>query len=165
MLAGTKQPDDVVANITKAIQTLYSLGAREFLIPDLPDLGLAPLIQEMGLESELLQLTQSHNTSLDRALNKLPPRLPGIKIYTVDLFAVSQKLVNDNAVMLMPPALEYLAPGTGAMKCFLINPSICPDVDITEDIPPFAFWDVMHPTTFVHKHYGDAMLESLRVKK
>ena len=101
VLAGTKQPDDVVANITKAIQTLYSLGAREFLIPNLPDLGLAPLIQEMGLESELLQLTQSHNTSLDRALNKLPPRLPGIKIFTVDLLAVSCKLVNDNAVMLM----------------------------------------------------------------
>ncbi len=52
------------------------------------------------------------------------------------------------------------------MKCFVVDPSTCPDVDITErNPPPFAFWDMMHPTTFIHKLYGDAMRESLNDAK
>ena len=39
------KPGEVVINIVKAIQTLYSLGARDFLIPNLPDLGLTPMVQ------------------------------------------------------------------------------------------------------------------------
>ncbi|MBA4142302.1 MAG: SGNH/GDSL hydrolase family protein [Nitrosospira sp.] len=164
LLAGTNEPDAVVANIIKAIQTLYSLGARDFLIPNLPDLGLTPLIQVKGPEAQaqFLQLTRDHNALLGQALHRLAPRLPRIKIYVVDLFTLSQTLVNENTVITMPPALEYLAPGTGATDCFIRNPKSCPDVDLTAELPPFAFWDAMHPTTFVHELYGQAMFERLQ---
>ena len=88
-------PDDVVANITKAIQTLYSLGAREFLIPNLPDLGLTPLVQVMRLVSQLLELTQTHNALLDEALNQIPTPATGNQNFSREPFYPVQTLVND----------------------------------------------------------------------
>jgi phospholipase/lecithinase/hemolysin len=168
LMGRTDQPGEVVTNITKAVQTLYSLGARDFLIPNLPDLGLTPMVQVNGGGADFLALTQSHNAQLAQALNQLAPRLRGIQIFYVDLFALSQNLLSDDKkFMLIPPALEVLAPGAGATDCFITDPSICPDVDLTAESrrPHLVFWDLMHPTTFVHKLYGDAMLESLKAKK
>jgi phospholipase/lecithinase/hemolysin len=168
LMGRTDQPGEVVTNITKAVQTLYSLGARNFLIPNLPDLGLTPMVQVNGGGADFLALTQSHNAQLAQALNQLTQRLRGIQIFYVDLFALSQNLLSDEKkFMLTPPALEVLAPGTGATDCFITDPSICPDVDLSAELPPphLVFWDLMHPTTFIHKLYGEAMLESLRAKK
>jgi phospholipase/lecithinase/hemolysin len=166
LMGKTEQPSEVVTNIIKAIQTLYSLGARSFLIPNLPDLGLTPMVQtdDGAGAGHFLALTQSHNALLAQALNQLAPRLRGIQIYQVDLFALSQNLLSDGQkFVLTPPALEVLAPGIGASSCFIVNPSICPDVEMSA--PNFVFWDMMHPTTYIHKLYGDAMLESLRAQK
>ncbi len=163
LLGETDKPDEVVANITKAIQTLHALGARGFLIPNLPNLGLAPFIQAKGLEEKFLLLTQSHNALLAQALKELPLRLPGIKIFRVDIFTVTQNLLNENGLIPAPSALDYFFPGAGASSCFFVNRTICPDVDLTVKIPPFAFWDVLHPTTFVHEFYGQAMLKSLQM--
>jgi phospholipase/lecithinase/hemolysin len=164
LMGRTDQPGEVVANIVKAIQTLYSLGARDFLIPNLPDLGLTPMVQMTGNGAEFLALTQSHNALLTQALNQLRPKMRGIRIFHVDLFTLSQSLLSDTEkVAIVPPALEFLAPGTGATECFVVDPSTCPEVNVTAELPPphFAFWDMMHPTTFIHKLYGDAMRESL----
>jgi phospholipase/lecithinase/hemolysin len=161
------EPQEVVTNITKAIQVLYSLGARNFLIPNLPDLGLTPMVQMNGGSVEFQALTQSHNALLAQALNQLAPRLRGIQIFHVDLFSLSQNLLQDEQQFtLTPPALESLAPGIGATMCFVVDPSSCPDVNVTAQLPlPFVFWDMMHPTTFIHKLYGDAMLERLNEQK
>ena len=169
LMGRTEQPSEVVTNIVKAIQTLYSLGARDFLIPNLPDLGLTPMVQMTeGGPAQLLALTQSHNALLAEALNQLRPRLKGIRIFHVDLFTLSQNLLTDTQkVTIAPPALESLVPGIGASECFLVDPSTCPDVDFSAETRPphFAFWDLMHPTTFIHKLYGDAMRESLNAAK
>ena len=164
--ASRAEPREVVTNITKAIQALYSLGARDFLIPNLPDLGLTPMVQVKGGSVEFQALTQSHNALLAQALNQLAPRLRGIQIFQVDLYTLSQTLLDEQQFALAPPALEFLAPGTGAMMCFVVDPSSCPDVDVAAQLPlPFVFWDMMHPTTFIHKLYGDAMRESLNAAK
>lgn len=60
------------------------------------------------------------------------------------------------------PALEYLAPGTGAADCLFRNPATCVNVNLTAFLPPFLFWDVMHPTTQVHGVIGNAMLNALK---
>lgn len=169
LMGRTEQPGEVVINIVKAVQTLYSLGARDFLIPNLPDLGLTPMVQVTeGGPAQFLALTQTHNALLAEALNQLRPRLRGIQIFHVDLFTLSQTLLSDTQkVMIAPPALESLIPGIGASECFVVDPSTCPDVDFTAEAKPpyFAFWDMMHPTTFIHKLYGDAMRESLNDAK
>jgi phospholipase/lecithinase/hemolysin len=169
LMGRTEQPGEVIINIVKAIQTLYSLGARDFLIPNLPDLGLTPMVQMTeGGPAQFLALTQTHNALLAEALNQLRPRLRGIQIFHVDLFTLSQNLLSDTQkVTIAPPALEFLVPGIGASECFVVDPSTCPDVDFNAEAKPphFAFWDMMHPTTFIHKLYGEAMRESLNDAK
>lgn len=158
------KPVDVVANITKTIETLYSLGARNFLVPNLPDLSLAPIA---GGSKQLAQLAESHNALLERAGDELAIRLKGAKITLVDIFTITQNLLStgtvaSESVILTTPALEFIAPGTGASSCLFTDPTKCPDVNVTGNPGhPFYFWDILHPTTFIHSYYGQAMFDSL----
>jgi len=166
----TDQPAEVVANIAKTIETLYSLGARNFLVPNLPDLGLAPIIQSEGPEKiqEFSQFTETHNDLLDRAGNELKIKLRGSSIVIVDLYTVSQNLLSNGIpptsehIIIAPPALAVIAAGTEAVSCLFTDPTACPDVNVTETVPPFYFWDILHPTTLIHQLLGQAMFNSLK---
>jgi len=166
----TDQPAEVVANITKTIETLYSLGARNFLVPNLPDLGLAPIIQSEGSEKilEFSQFTEIHNDLLNRAGDELKIKLRGSRIVIVDLYTVSQNLLSTGIpptsehIITAPPALEVIAAGTEAVSCLFTDPTTCPDVNVTEAVPPFYFWDILHPTTLIHRLFGQAMFNSLK---
>jgi len=165
LLGEPAQPIEVVENITKAIEILHSLGARNFLIPNLPDLGLTPLVQQNQLGEQFLALTQAHNASLAQALDELVSRLPEINVIAVDLFAVSQALLDsERRIITSPPAITAITGRLDAAMCFFVAPSTCPDVDFTA-ASGFAFWDVLHPTTFIHQLYGQAMFEALDTKK
>ncbi len=74
---GITRPEAVVGNIATAIEKLYSLGARSFLVPNLPDAGLSPLLQANGMGAAFSQLTQAHNAALSQALDGLAARLSG----------------------------------------------------------------------------------------
>lgn len=167
VLGATKQPAEVVANITKTIETLFSLGARNFLVANLPDLGLAPIVQAEG--PEFSHLTQEHNALLDGSLNTMATRLHGAKIILVDIYTVTQNLLSTGTatppqappIIIAPPALEAIAGGTGAVNCLFTDPTTCPDINVPTDLPHFYFWDILHPTTFIHRYYGQAMFDSL----
>ena len=164
LLGEPAEPIEVVENITKAIEILHSLGARNFLIPNLPDLGLTPLAQQNNLGEQFLALTQAHNALLAQALDEVS-RLPEINVMGVDLFAVSQALLDpEKKIITSPPAITAITGRLDAATCFFVAPSTCPDVDFTS-APGFAFWDVLHPTTFIHQLYGQAMFEALDPKK
>lgn len=168
VLGTTKQPAEVVANITKTIETLFSLGARNFLVPNLPDLGLAPIVQAEGEGPEFSHLTEEHNALLDGALNTMSTRLHGAKIILVDIYTITQTLLSTGSgtlppsqpVIIAPPALEAISGGTGAVSCLFADPTTCPDINIPTNLPPFYFWDILHPTTFIHRYYGQAMFDS-----
>jgi len=109
LLGEPAQPIEVVENISKAIEILHSLGARNFLIPNLPDLGLTPLAQQNQLGEQFLALTQAHNALLAQALDQLVSRLPEINVTVVDLFAVSQALLDsEKRIITSPPAITAI---------------------------------------------------------
>ena len=155
---GPAEPAEVVANITKAIETLYSIGARNFLVPNLPDLGLAPIVHESA--SLFSQLTQSHNALLERARDELDIRLKGANITLVDIYAVSQNLLStDTPPLIFPPALAVIS-GEVASACLFIDPTKCPDVNVTGNLSQaYYFWDILHPTTLIHGYFGQAMFD------
>lgn len=161
---GPAEPAEVVANITKAIETLYSIGARNFLVPNLPDLGLAPIVHESA--SQFSQLTQSHNALLERARDELDIRLKGAIITFVDIYAVSQNLLSTGTpppdpkpILIFPPALAVIS-GEVASACLFIDPTKCPDVNVTGNLSQaYYFWDILHPTTLIHGYFGQAMFD------
>jgi phospholipase/lecithinase/hemolysin len=157
----TSDPAVVVGNIVQAVRSLHALGARSFLIPNLPDLGLTPFVQVQGASGAFTQLSMAHNALLSAALASLASEMPSLRIVTVDVFALGASVVAAGQVSTAPMALEYLAPGTGAVDCLFRNPATCVDVNLSAPLPPFLFWDVMHPTTQVHGLIGTAMHSAL----
>ncbi|MGH2416229.1 MAG: hypothetical protein ACRDEA_21570 [Microcystaceae cyanobacterium] len=71
-----------INNILLATTWLAEAGARNFLVPNLPDLGKTPLAFSQGSEvaAALTQVTQEHNLALSAALNALPQKYKGINI-------------------------------------------------------------------------------------
>lgn len=149
-------PETVVRNIKRAIQRLHQSGGRKFLLLNLPDLGLTPAAQAQGVGAALSALSQFHNALLAQAIAELATTLPGIQITSIDVFALAQNLLGSTITGI--PALETLAPG--ASSCLLINPATCPDVPLALS-DPFFYWDVEHPTTFIHSVLAQAMYDAL----
>ena len=159
----THDPYVVVGHVTRSIRALYDSGARDFLVPNLPDMGGTPFVKAQGTSAQFTLLAKTHNALLASSLNSLAS-LPGIKIVKVDVFALGVTLVNSGLVNADVPALAFLSPGTGAVDCLFRNPSTCVDVVQTGFLAPFLYWDALHPTTQVHGVIGTAMYGALRSK-
>ena len=160
----TYDPYVVVGNIATSIRSLYETGARDFLVPNLPDLGGTPLVKAQGGAVQFTALSKSHNALLASTLSTLSSSLPDIKIVRVDVFALGEALMSSGLVNVDVPALAFLSPGTGAVDCLFRNPSTCVDVPLSGFVAPFLYWDVLHPTTQVHGVIGTAMYEALLKK-
>lgn len=155
-------PSAVVSNVATAVRQLYGMGARAFLVPNLADMGLAPFVQVQNAGPAFTQLSQAHNALLQSTLARLARELPAARIVSLDVFALGATVVGSGQVVTDLPALEYLAPGSGAADCLFRNPATCVDVNFQAFLPPFLFWDVLHPTTQVHGVIGSAMYRALQ---
>lgn len=160
----TSTPATVVNNVAASVRQLYAMGARSFLVPNLADLGLTPFVQVQNAGPAFTQLSQAHNALLQSTLERLGRELPAARIVSLDVFALGATVVGSGQVSTELPALEYLAPGTGAVDCLFRNPATCVDVNFNTFLPPFLFWDVMHPTTQAHGLIGSAMYRALQNK-
>jgi len=158
----TSTPSDVVGNVAASLRQLYAMGARSFLVPNLPDMGITPFVQAQGAAAALTQLSQGHNALLSATLASLSQELPAARIVSLDVFALGAALAASGQASTDRPALEYLARGTGAADCLFRNPATCVNVNFSAFLPPFLFWDVMHPTTQIHGLIGSAMFNALQ---
>lgn len=155
---GPLAPDVVVGNIGESVARLYASGARTILVLGLPDLGLLP-----GADPAASQLTLLHNTLLEGTLAQLSAQLPGARLIFVD--------IND-VFALLPPGIEVQVPALAAYGsqlpvaqpelagCLFVDPATCRDVPF-EVGTPFLFWDIVHPTTGVHRVIGDYLFSRL----
>lgn len=160
----TYSPDVVVGNVTTAIRALYAQGAREFLVPNLPDMGITPFAIAQGRGAFYTTLSKQHNALLETSLRTLSRQLPKANIARVDVYALGEALLASGLVSADVPALAYLFVDNHpevAVSCLFTNPATCRDVPQHGFLPPFLFWDVMHPTTQVHGAIGTAMFLSL----
>ena len=150
-------PVESVDNITQAVETLYNIGARRFLIPNLPDLGNTPraLLPNPPIPGELLsQKTNQHNQLLNDSLEDLS-LLTDIEIVSVDansLFASALANPGDFGFTSVPPA-----------SCLRGEPfTLGVDIgNICTNREEQIFWDFIHPTTAAHKVFADLALETL----
>jgi phospholipase/lecithinase/hemolysin len=137
---------NAINNLATVISMLYGGGARQFLVPNLPDLSMTPSglsllpAQRAGLQA----LTVGFNLGLAGALNGLST-LPGIDIQPFDTFALFNAIVAD------PAAFGF---SNTTMPCITgnlqVGGSICADPD------SYLFWDSVHPTTAGHAVLGSA---------
>lgn len=126
-------------NIAFVLDALYGAGARRFLIPAMPDLGLTP---GAGNPAGLTALTAAFNGQLFGNL-KARQSLPGIGIASFDTAAFFGDAVAGE--------LGFL---NATSPCVAGNVLVAVRLCALEDEEDYLFWDSSHPTTAAHKMLG-----------
>lgn len=144
--ADNPNPEASVGNLATAVNSLFNLGARNFLVPNLPDLGRTALALERGAQesTRLTNLTNAHNVLLDATLSNLSQSLTDIQLVPLDVYSLFDEAIAN-------PAAFGLTNITQAC----LDTLICPNPN------EYLFWDGIHPTTTAHARLGEFALAAL----
>ncbi|HEY3146500.1 MAG TPA: SGNH/GDSL hydrolase family protein, partial [Dongiaceae bacterium] len=129
-----------ISAIQNDVLILYGAGARNFLVLNAPDLGLAP---EATLAGPVVQFYASFfsgqfNLALEQVLSGLQAGL-GVPIVRVDIFALLHEVVAD------PAAFGLTDVSNPCIQLNTTGQPFCKRPD------QFLFWDGTHPTVAAHQ--------------
>ncbi len=145
-------PEQVVDNIETEIESLYDLGARDFLVVNLPNLGAIPEANNPLLSTspeELTELSDTHNSLLDSTASELKDTLTGANIIVLDVNSLFDE------VLANPEEFGF----TNVTEPFLDPVTFTPTVGANPD--EYFFYDTLHPTEVGHELIGNLALETL----
>ena len=132
-LTNPSTPSVTVGNLTRQIDTLIGRGAKNILVPNLPNLGQLPSTRTSPAAGPLSAATQAHNIGLAKSISDLSVKYPTVKLNLLDvnsLFSTASSAGFTNVTD----------------KC-ISSPGCTPDT--------YLFWDEIHPTTAGHRLLGD----------
>lgn len=132
-------PVSAAQNVAGYVAGLAAMGARDILVPNLPDLSLTPFARLAGLQPAAQAFSMLFNSTLASLLTDLDLMSPA-RIFQFDTFAFF------NDVVANPGAFGF----SNATDGCLLSPLTCTDPD------RFVFWDDFHPTTAAHSLIGSA---------
>ncbi|HYN79126.1 MAG TPA: SGNH/GDSL hydrolase family protein [Lamprocystis sp. (in: g-proteobacteria)] len=142
--------DTAVDGLESIIRGLAAAGATNFLVPNVPDLGLTPEARDGGAALQFAATTFSalFNSELKAAIGDILTDLSGLTIDTLDVFGLLQEVVGPPLTMgftdATNPCLTFNTSGPGAY---------CSDPGTR------FFWDAIHPTTAGHAAIAAAALQ------
>jgi phospholipase/lecithinase/hemolysin len=140
------QSSEIIAtalnNVGIAVNTLYTKGARKFLLMNVPAVGETPAVKTLdswipGTAFAADTLAESFNFGLATLQSTLNSLLPEIDIRILDIYSLLYEIIGDPA------------------SYGIVNTE---DACVTPNLPPFTckkpdtylFWDGIHPTKVVH---------------
>ena len=150
------EPMEPVTVVQYAIKSLYDVGARFFLVPNVPDLGNTPLSRSFSDEeiAFLTDVSSRHNDLLETTLRKLKQDLSDIKIKYADFRALGLDVAND-------PTTFGL---TNVTDSYLIGDA--PNFSTAgENADDYLFFDEIHLTTVGHLFIADALWKQAMILK
>ena len=132
----TSTADIVTAatNELDIIQQLITAGATDFIVPNLPPLGLIPRNNgSPTTEAEANAASQGFDQALAAGIASLPAANPGktLNIRQLDTYTLFNTIVG-------PPLYTGLVNVTSMSQGTAVNPDT------------YLFWDSLHPTTYGH---------------
>jgi phospholipase/lecithinase/hemolysin len=142
-----------LGTIAANIQALWGAGARSFLIPNEPDLGLTPAVRSAGPAAvgAATQLSEAFDSGLTQVLGELQA-LPQIEFKTLDVFTLLHAVVSD------PQAYRLRDAQDPCLTFFVSVDAIC------ERPNRHLFWDGIHPTEAGHEIVEDAAQQVLHAR-
>ncbi len=86
----SRSPFDAVTNIGLALENLYSAGGRNFLVPNLPDIGKTPafILGDPDNSPVASQWTMAFNMTLDGLLYDFDNLHSDVNLFAVDTFSI-----------------------------------------------------------------------------
>jgi len=130
---GNTSPTAPSENIGTAISNLAAAGARNFLVPNLPDLGMLPATRNTPEGVVASALSRQHNLNLAAKLDLLRGQLP-----QTDIALFNTAALFDTAIA--NPALYGF---TNVMDSALLTGAADPST--------YLFWDDVHPSARGHQ--------------
>ena len=132
-----------ITNLATIVNTLHTLGARNFLLPNLPDLGLTPEAIGAGSGDGASFVSELFNQNLAQTYNALAASWSDEHFYMFNVMQAQRSLISG-------------APGNGfsdvthsCLHTAGCNPAT------------FFYWDTIHPTAFTHQILGAQMLAAV----
>jgi phospholipase/lecithinase/hemolysin len=145
-------PNQSVGNIESSIVSLYNSGARNFVIPNLPDLGKTSRALSLGQEvsTNLTNLSDTHNLLLAEDLSNLSQSQADINIIPVDTNSLFDEiLANPTKFGFTNITESCVNEATG---------TVCSNPD------EYLFWDGIHPTSATHRIVSDYVFSKLNTQ-
>jgi outer membrane lipase/esterase len=141
---------NAVDTILDAVQAFKNAGARQVVVGNVADLGLTPAFLRPGPLAAGLATARSQQ--FNELLHTRLGMITGLDIIELDVFNFVRELVAD-------PGMFGLTNVTD--PCY--SGFVAPDPLGTECGTPdeFLFWDVVHPTTFVHSLLAQRLLAEI----
>jgi phospholipase/lecithinase/hemolysin len=140
-----------LGTLAQNFATLWSAGARTFLVPNEPNLGVTPALasQPSQVRDAAAQLSAAYNAGLAQTLSGLQARLPGTKIVRLDVFALV------NSVLAAPKLYGFTNTTEPCLTFGVVAGAICPTPR------DYVFWDAIHPTAAVHRVLANMAFSTL----
>jgi phospholipase/lecithinase/hemolysin len=151
-------PNQAVNNLSVAVTSLAAIGAKNFLVVNLPDLGKFPVTGGNNQDSSLLStFTNEHNSSLSANLNFLSEELsPNINIIPLDVNSLFNRIIADPGEFGFTNVTESCI---GDLSVVSINVPKQPVACVPDK---FLFWDQIHPTTAAHQLIGELAFSAVK---
>ena len=146
----------VVSNISNAIQSLYDVGARNFLVFDVGGISQTPLVSSRGLSEELNLLTEAHNLLLDSALDNLSQSLTDINITPFQVSSLFETVVENPTEFGLKNVTDSWSEAVAS--CLAVSCSDVPDPN------EYLFWDSIHVTTAAHQIIAEEAFLTIEAK-
>ncbi len=137
-----------VTAVSDGVLALWSAGARDFLILNVPDFGLIPAVRAAGpaAQQAATQLTAAYDGGLAQAAAGLSA-LPGIRLHQFDANALVHQIISN------PSKYGLTDVQDSCLKFGVVVHPVC-------DHPNrYFFWDGIHPTRRGHEIFAELMLE------
>ena len=154
---------NTINNIRAGIDALVSVGAKQFLIANIPSLEKTPgarpvdptpsLFVAEGLSGNLEERVEAFNTQLTATIDEVEALNPDVKIFEFNV----QKIVKDVLNGKHPAAVLFnntTAPVIDEEALFLASSLV-----VNASPADSMFWDGVHPTTLAHQVLGAEALD------
>lgn len=145
-----------VGDVASVVAGLAADGARQILVPTVPDLGLVPAVRAAGAQAAGSFFSQAFNDALDQALAGLAAD-PGLDIVRYDVFDLLREIAAN------PGAFGLANVGDPCLQNFYVAAALVPSQPVTTCGAPdeHLFWDIVHPSARTHEILAQAMREAV----
>lgn len=133
---------EVINNLVGAVTTLFQSGARNFLLPLLPDIGAAPTVNDVGISQAVYGVNLMLSAAYQQLQSELAQFDPGLTFRLFDTFA-SQQAMAGSFTQSTQPCLDV----QNGLAC--------------SDPSGYFFFDGLHPTAEVHARIGAELLAAV----
>jgi thermolabile hemolysin len=140
-----------INRVVESLEILTALGARQFVVPNLPILGKIPDYNRDPVASTRFdQLAQQYNAVFSAVIERLAARHINATFYQLDVGELFSSAISSPAAWGLANVTDPAAPGLDP-GAFFYNEN-----RIVARPEQYLFWDTIHPTAAVHRILGEA---------